>query len=352
MRISGAQRRPTTMQRHTRARLVVVLLALVGACSSDAPGNSIPAETTTSIEDTTTTPATTSTTTSSTTTTSTTQPTVDEGIAILEDGRPATWIGVTSDYEAVEVDTESGTVIRSLGQVATAEDVAEAECSACVNAIDAAWRTFDGSYIVISECCEPAAGLIHVLDPSELPLESGSDDQRFFWSAAPSPASQTVAFLGYQLHIATLDDPGDDVTLELERFPISNAAWSPDGATVRWLEDADGSVLLRSLVVATGEDTTVPMRELDGWALAGLATGSSGELFVGRAPPDAAATSLLVFTPEGVLVEEVPIEPGARLGGFDPSGSFLIYTADDGVVRWSGNGSGGELGDGFVHASW
>ncbi|HVR33913.1 MAG TPA: hypothetical protein VMS74_14545 [Acidimicrobiia bacterium] len=343
------------MPRNAPSRVLVVVLALVGACSSDAPSTTIPAETTTSIEATTTTPTTTSpTTTSPTTTTSTTQPVDDEGRAILDDGRPATWIGVTSDYEAVEVDTASGTVIRSLGQVATAEDVADAECSACVNAIDAAWRTFDGSHIVISECCEPAAGLIHVLEPSELPLEIArdSDDQRFFWSAAPAPASQTVAFLGYQLQIAALDDPRSDFTLELERFPISNAAWSPDGGTVRWLEDADGSVLLRTLVIASGEDTTVAMSELDGWALAGLASGSSGELLVVRARPDAAATSLLVFTPDGGLVDEVPIEPGARLGGFDPSGTFLIYTADDGVVRWSGDGTGGELGDGFVHASW
>lgn len=335
--------------RISSALRVVMLVAIVGACSSDAPSTTIPAETTTSVETTITSPPTTP---STTTSTSTTLPADEGGLAVLDDGRPATWIGVTSDYEAVEVDTESGTVIRSLGQVATAEDVADAECSACVNAIDAAWRTFDGSYFVISECCEPAAGLIHVLDPSELPLESGSDNQRFFWSAAPAPASQTVAFLGYQLQIATLDDPGSDFTLELEHFPISNAAWSPDAGTVRWLEDADGSVLLRSLVIASGEDTTVPMRQLDGWALAGLATGSGGELLVVRAQPDAAATSLLVFTPEGTLVEEVPIEPGARLGGFDPSGDFLIYTADDGVVRWSGDGTGGELGDGFVHASW
>jgi hypothetical protein len=352
-------------------RLVPGLLAMaafLAACSSDvtepAPTDAA-AVTTTGTE-----PATTSTSSSTTTTPVTTAtepppalPAGGEPLPVLADGRPATWVGVTTDYEAVEVDTATGELIRSLGQVATAEDVETAECAACVNAIDAVWRTFDGSHIFISECCEPAAGLIHVLTDDELPLlaESGRDSPWFFWWATPAPDSPLVAFLGYQVLVTAADvaPPNGDagaagtwmVTENLDTFPISNAVWAPGENAIRWLEGDGEAVRLRTFDTSGGS-TAIPIDELAGWALAGLAGRATGELVVARAQPDGVTTSLLVFTPEGDLVDEVPIEPGARLGGYDRTGTFLIYTADDGVARWIGGGTSGLLGEGFVHASW
>ena len=336
----------------TPRRLPILLIAvtIVSGCSSNG------AEPATSTRDTTTPTETTTTTAVPTTTTTTTivpSPSGGEPLPTLDDGRPSTWVGVTADYEAVEVDTASGDVIRSLGQVSTAEDVETAECAACVNAIDAVWRTYDGSHILISECCEPAAGLIHVLTEDEIPLlPAGDREPWFFWFATPAPDSLRVAFLGYQLLLTSIDDPTRDVIEVLDRFPISNAVWTAGGETVQWLEDDGGSVHLRTFEVLTATSTSVPLGALDGWNLAGLARRATGELVVARPQPDGVATSVLVFTPGGELVEEIPIEAGARLGGYDRSGTFLIYTADDGAVRWMGDGDGGVLADGYVHASW
>jgi hypothetical protein len=167
--------------RPRRLPILLIAVTIVSGCSSNG------AEPATSTRDTTTSTETTTTTAVPTTTTTTTtivpSPSGGEPLPTLDDGRPSTWVGVTADYEAVEVDTAGGDVIRSLGQVSTAEDVETAECAACVNAIDAVWRTYDGSHILISECCEPAAGLIHVLTEDEIPLLPAGDREP--WWASP-----------------------------------------------------------------------------------------------------------------------------------------------------------------------
>ena len=48
---------------------------------------------------------------------------LDGSIPTLDDGRPATFVAVTTDYAAVEVDTVSGDVVNSIAQVSTREAV-------------------------------------------------------------------------------------------------------------------------------------------------------------------------------------------------------------------------------------
>jgi hypothetical protein len=60
----------------------------------------------------------------------------------------------------------------------------------------------------------------------------------------------------------------------------------------------------------------------------------------------------IVFEPTGELVAEFDVEPGSRMGGYDPSGRFLIYVDGEGTVRWQGLGQTGSLGEGYLFASW
>jgi hypothetical protein len=346
----------------TRTLLVLtVLLAACGAADSTVSSSTTSTSTTT----TTTVPEPTTTTTTVPATT-TTVPAPDGALPTLPDGRPATWVGVTEDYEAVEVDTVTGEVIHSIGQVSDAEDVATAECSACVNAIDTVTRTYDGAYYFVSQCCEPAAGLIHVLTPEDFPLlGDGLADIPTWnqWSAAPSPDSHGVVFVGYQVVVTSADvPPGGDgpesdyteawVNEGEDAFPISNAVWDTGHGAIRWLEAEAGTTRLRSFDLATGSTTTEPIPDLDGWNLAGLALNANGELVVVRSLPDTAASEALVVGVDGVLLDSFTLESGARLGGYDRTGQFLIYTADDGVVRWMGPDGSGILAEGFVHAGW
>ena len=332
---------------------VLALLALVvGACGSDDGAGTTPtteATTTTSLATTTTQPATTTTTPATTTTTEAADPNV------LPDDAPATWVGVTTDYEAVEVDTLTGEVIRSLGQVSTAEDVENAECSACVNAIDMVWRTFDGSHTIISECCEPAAGQIHVVDDSELPLAIDSDEAPvFFWTASPAPDAPLIAFLGYGVAVAPAEDPASPIAAaELEHFPVSNAVWVPGEELVRWLEDAAGTLQLRTFDVSAGTSDAVEVPGVESQGIVGLAIRASGEMLAMHSPADTdGATAALVLSPEGEVIAEFDIEAGARPGGYDPSGTVLIYTDGDNVVRWLSEDGAGVLADGYHFASW
>lgn len=294
----------------------------------------------------------TSTTLPSTTTTSTTaapSTTTTTSPVVL----PPTFVGVTEDYEAVEVDTATGAVIRSLGQVSTAEDVATAECAACVNAVDAVWRTADGEHFIISECCEPAAGQIHLLTETELPLTlETADTPLFFWAAAPSPVSDEIAFVGYSVLVTRPDGTPAHESDMLARLPISNPSWDPAGRLVRWLEGDDGGVHLRTLDVRLGTASEVPVPDATAWHGVTLATSGSGEmLVVVPSLEEGAAATGAVLNPDGAITDLFGLEPGARLGGYDPGGTFLIYTADDGVVRFLGEG-GGVLADGFIFASW
>lgn len=327
------------------------LVLIVAACG----GESAAPETTTS------TIAPTTTTTTAPATTTTTEAPTTTSTTVAETQLPVTWVGVTDDYEAVEVDTTTGEILRSIAQVSTAEDVETAECSACVNAVDAAWKSFDGAYYYVSECCEPAAGLIHVITAGDLPYLPGDDvPQWLFWSASPSPTSEEVAFVGYEVVIVQPElDPqsaqaGVDYTLvwtASEGLPISNAVW--DGDVIHWLVDGPDGALLHSYRLTDGTmDATVEVPDLAGWSSARLARRASGELVVARSPFDEPATEALVFDLSGTVIDRFDLEPGSNLGGYDPSGTYLIYTDSEGTVRWQGEGGTGVLAEGFVQASW
>lgn len=327
------------------------LVLIVAACGGETAAPETTTSTTAPATTVTTVPTTTTTTEASTTTT--TAPPAETQL-------PATWVGVTEDYEAVEVDTETGEVLSSIAQVSTAEDVETAECAACINAVDAVWRSYDGSHFYVSECCEPAAGMIHVLTPDDLPYLPGDDAPTWtFWTASPSPDFDEVVFVGYQVVVTepTVDPgtarPGVDYTMgwanEGDLFPISNAVW--DGDRIKWLEGGTEGVRIRVFQL-DGPTSVVEVPDLDGWNSANLAIRGAGELVVARAPFDEPATEALVIDQSGTVVEHFPLEPGSRLGNYDSSGTFLIYVDGDGIVRWLGGGESGVLAEGFLQASW
>ncbi|MEX1005877.1 MAG: hypothetical protein WD156_10990 [Acidimicrobiia bacterium] len=334
-----------------RVSVLALLALVVGACGSGDGSDTTTttaASTTTSLAPTTTV----STTTTTAPTTTTTEAQAPDS-STLPDEAPVTWVGVTTDYEAVEVDTATGEVIRSLGQVATAEDVEDAECSACVNYVDLVWRTFDESHTIISECCEPAAGQIHVLEDSELPLLFDSEDTPVsFWTASPAPDAPLIAFLGYGVAVAEADDPGTPIaSSELDYFPVSNAVWVPGEDAVRWLEDASGTLQLRTFDVATATSTAVEVSGVQVQNSMGLAVRSSGDMVATFSQPESEMTAF-VLSPDGEVVEEFDLESGARPGGYDSSGTLLIYTDGDGVVRWLSEVGSGVLAEGYYFASW
>lgn len=319
-----------------RRRLVAIALLIV-ACAESTPVTTGTAPTTTPQEPTTT----------ATTSSAVGGLPVVEPLPTLADGRPATFVGVTADYEAVEVDTATGRVLRSFGQAATAAEVASAECAACVNAIDGVWRTVDGAFVYVSECCEPAGGQIHVLTAGQTiddphPVLAG-------WSVAPSPGTQAVLVVGYTI---TLYGPGDlpirQVSSDDGSMGQSSAGWHPGASAVAWIDQRAGWSLIAVDPAATEPvETEVALPwAMEGEWLTDVTVDAEGRYLT------LLADEAVVFTGDGTVVERFPVEPGSRLGGFDRTGRFLLSVDGESAVRWRGPDGSGVLAEGFLAASW
>ena len=351
---------------------------LAGACGGDAAsGTSVPTteavtgQSTTTAESATRVPATidapaASTTTAATTTTTTTTTTAAP-VAVpgdtLADGRPATFLAITDDYAAVEVDTVTGEIVHVFGQTGTAAEVDAAE-EMPPNVLVAIWRLGDGSVVGISDCCEPAAGnIFYVAGGDELVNPYYSDWRTHGWTLSPSPVQNVFANMGYSLNI---EDPTaevaagsgmwlDDPSLG---FPMGAAAWDRDGSQLWWTTKIEEVAPLATLVIADGEPAHVTVLP---WVMVnqdidGIGSQASGNLVGFVHTRDSAyevtETTGVVFSTVGEVLANFPVETGSTWGGYDPAGKFLIYVDGNGTVRWQGGGRSGALGNGFVFASW
>ena len=176
-----------------RIRLLIPLLMVLAACggvaetSTTAPAaTTAPPATTSTTSSTTTSVATTTETPPASTTTTTQNPS-----ATLPDGRPATFLAITDDYSAVEIDTATGETLHVFGQTGSAAEMAAAE-EMPPNVLVGAWRTTDRLRIGLSDCCEPAAGRLFYLDADQ---ELGDDPYSTTgpwntgWTVSPAPTS-------------------------------------------------------------------------------------------------------------------------------------------------------------------
>jgi hypothetical protein len=349
------------------------VIALVASCGGDvAPETGAPTtqadsgqETTAAAVETTTTAAgTTAAPVSSTTTTTTTSTTeAPARVDQLADGRPATFLAITDDYTAVEVDTLTGEMVHIFGQTGSSAELAAA-AEMPPNVLVGVWRLRDGSVIGISDCCEPAAGnIFYVAAGDVLSDPYGSDWSMHGWTLSPSPTQNVFADLGYSLvvadpTVASEIGPGhwiDDPSLG---FPMGAAAWDRDGSQLWWTTKIGEVAALATLDLAEGAPTHVTVLP---WVMVnqdidGIGSQAGGNLvgFVHTRNSDYQVTETMgvVFSTVGEVLANFPVETGSTWGGYDPAGKFLIYVDGNGTVRWQGGGNSGALGNGFVFASW
>jgi hypothetical protein len=270
---------------------------------------------------------------------------------------------VNDDRAAVEVDTATGRVIRAIAQVTTQ---AEYEEDRGRNVVDGVWRLGDGSAALVSECCEPAIGHMYWVGPDEqvtseenplLPESFASSG----WMAAPSPITRSVAISGTSVGLVSpeLGSLGGWNIVCCEFNASSPPSWSLDLSTL-WVigRERSGDLLWAiDLARSTVSGTELSWLSEDQY-VSGLGTQASGRLVTFRLTPDGDddyendLARGIVFEPNGELVAEFDVEPGSRMGGYDPSGRFLIYVDGEGTVRWQGLGQTGSLGEGYLFASW
>jgi hypothetical protein len=297
-------------------------------------------------------------------TTTTAIPTTTTSTAAGPSDLPSSFVAITSDYEAVEVDTATGQIIHVFGQEASAAEIDSAE-EMPPNALYGIWRLGDGSMVGISDCCEPAAGNLLYLK-ADGNLSNGSEPafaSAYGWTLSASPTANMFADLGYTLVVfdpSVTYDTGPGWDLVDVDFGLSEGtvAWARDGSELFWLATKDDSTRLITLDLAEGSPTYVA--DLD-WVgsnqrLDGIGSQASGNLVGFLQTLDdsynVVETHGIVFSTSGEMLAEFAVETGALWGGYDQTGVYLIYVDPSGTVRWQGAGDSAALAKGFVFASW
>jgi len=362
------------MKRFTLATALLLVLASCGGDSATtstgaAPGTTgAPPATVTATTVSTTTSAVTSTTevvsTTATTTTTTTAAPVVPATPTLADGRPATFVAITDDYLAVEVDTLSGDIVHIIGQTGTLAGVNSAE-EMPPNVLVGVWRVRSGDVVGLSDCCEPAAGRLFFVGAGETLGDDPYSSQEWNagWTLAPSPTDGRFASVGYSLAVVDPTDPAniingawmDDPSLG---FPNGVAAWTRDGSQLYWGTQIEEVTALATFDLTASEPSHVTVLPWVGvhQYFDGIGTQANGDLvgFLHTSSDDfeTIESQGVVFSESGELLATFAVETGSLWGGYDQSGRFLIYVDGDDTVRWQGLGMSGSLADGYIFASW
>lgn len=316
---------------------VLALAALVAACGSSDDDASGPTRSADSVA------ATSSTTDSSpaptddnaATTSSTGAVPTTEGPSPTSgsDEMPMTFWAVTDgSYEVVEVDVASGEILQNLGGWGREEQ-----------AVDVVDLGADGS-LWLSDCCEPAVGnRYRLIPPSDF---DPSDQAGLGVGHAVAPDGDTVAFSELGQVVVTSADG-----TEIGRYPdtMGGPVWL---TPMTWLDDT--RLVVGDAAVLMVLDTST-MDVVSQWEAAGqvwdAATRADGMLFtvVGWEGTDLVGQ---VFDPAAALeVAEIDLPDDAYEIDYDPTGTYLLVVTGSGL-RWYGAGSEGDLGPGYVSASW
>lgn len=347
-----------------RGAATAMILGLVAAAcagastattgASDATVTTSPPTTQTTVEESTTTAP------PEATTTSISEPT--DRTAVLEDGRPATFMAVTDDYEAVEVDTASGRVIRSFGQRATAAELISAD-EIAPNVVDGVWRTVSGETVMVSECCEPAGGHIAFLKEGEHLDRDYEIEASQGWWVVPSAHSDLVIITGYYTEVVDATDTPTATTrvtlFENDGSGVGAIGWSLDGSAIFWLDEGAGELTAWNRTDdGFSLDSSIPIDWIgSNQHVLGLGMQSTGNLVsflttFGSDGQPVDTEGVVYSTASGEVLARFPVPAGSAYGGYDPSGRFLLYTTLDGQVTYQGLGREGVLGDGYLFASW
>lgn len=209
--------------------------------------------------------------------------------------------------------------------------------------------------VLLATCCEPAAGLLYVLDEDGRRMEK---QELFALDAAADPAGERLAtgesiglvirpLPGFSLPTATLHLPTGQEGLAPE-----DLSWSPDGSRVLFtiggrLGVVDASS--RSLSEAIYADAPPGSY----WAGAAytvdgpVAVEQPGELF----QPSGPSRLVRVDPTTGEAVELVPTEGQIADLTVDASGQYLLWV-EDGRLRWLIDDEISTLDGEFLAAAW
>jgi hypothetical protein len=265
------------------------------------------------------------------------------------DGQPPdSWVGISSDGDLERVSTDSAELVVSFGRLEGGE-----------NRLDAAWSRPGSDLIYTAVCCEPAGGL---------GLQVGSDialSARYTafsgYAAVPSSDGRLIAVPQTRGLLVTDPDSQDMGVLVSETASDRStaAAWLPARRTVVWIPVSGGvsdvvEVIPLDDALQALEPRRLPIPRI--WSPS-LAVGQDGKVLVvgcSDEPTGGAcreSTAIELNSVDGTS-SVLSIEAGSRLGGYDPTGQFLLYVDGSGAVHLRNGNQDEVVGNGYVWASW
>jgi hypothetical protein len=259
---------------------------------------------------------------------------------------------VTDEFVAVEVDTETGDIIREIGSTGNPGTGSALDGNVIVDA----WWDPAGGRSVVSTCCEPAAGDLTFLDKgADYPARPTTGQTTSGWDVSISPDGRIFLITGYSVVITTADEPLADSFDGAGRRP----AWLRDRRGVAIAHPWDSSVSTAWIdVIGLDEDDRVistVRHEIDE-GIADLEVRADGKLVVlvggSAAYADEGSRAILLDPDTGELLTEFGLEPGSYSLSYDNTGIYLLYVTGTGEGRWQGGGRSGSLGTGFISADW
>jgi hypothetical protein len=281
---------------------------------------------------------------------------------------PDRYFAITNDtYELVEVETASGEIVARFGGWGqTSEDCTD-DCYD--QAIDSVDLGADGR-LWMTDCCEPAAGNLYALNPGAV----FDPDLSFGLGLSPtvSPDERLLAYTALEdIRVGPVGFSSADPS---SRFPVVRHDDEPVRwyTPVAWLDDTTMVVrvngdLVDNLILVDVSEWAEPVQigpvigglvlhpdaavRADGMIVA--LTRTPGEGDDPSAGFDNPTVSGQVFDPfSGELVSEFDLPDDVYSIDYDSTARFLLTAGGDGVVRWYGLGRSGEVGSGFVAATW
>lgn len=276
---------------------------------------------------------------------------------------PAAWLGITISGEVVDVSTDDGIVARSYGGLGDPTAPLPPEAESAPDHADGAWRLGSSPVLYVSVCCEPAGGSV-IRTTGDL---ADRQDAYSGFVAVPSPDGLATAFAGLA-DARVLPTGSNRRSIEISApAPAATLHTTPGG--ISWLRDRRGVVWASSYGGARSEVRVIELdeqyrpvseRTLPGFGLHSVTVAARGdgaiviagcvELDVGRPCPSSRAW--VVDPDTGETIDEFTVAPGTLLGGYDPSGTFLIHVDGAGTVRWRSETGDGLIAEGYRWATW
>lgn len=321
-----------------------------GAALTDAPATSAPVTSTTSLA-------------GSTSTVPSTEAPEDSTPVNLPAGMPSTWFGVKNDFSVSrtssvqEFNSSGGSLIRTIDEVEFEEG--EPILSAFIS-VD-----LSEDLVAVGSCCEPTPAASWVYDRgngAELGYVLGSEP-------ALGPSDGDLITVDYSAAFNEVVNRAyilnDLETWTSDSFPLisdggEGVAWSLSGGMIAF--ETGSGITVGFFDAGELIDVGVELTPPAGFEWTMPAFQSSGNLVVAQDPLDGNGPSRgIVLNREvfaglagDVVFAEFVYEGKVFHQGYDASGRFLLYTLEDGSVRWQGAGQRGQLAEpgNFVAAAW